>query len=1113
MIITPCVQGGSIGQSAENFIPNLLSDTTGVWLDPSDIRLNWRRNFARYSEDVTNAAWVKSATTASASNLFVETAVSGEHFISQTVTMGGICTFTFEVKDSSTGRSIIRAATGSTSATYGVVFDLNSNAFSTIGTAIISCTSTVLADGYTRISITSNAGVNQIRVQATSSGTTTYVGDITKGLYVRNLQVEYGSTFTGYQKITDGLADYSTYTGITIPTMYQDSVGTTTVSQVEQQVGLILDKSKRLVLGSEIVTNGTFDSSTGWTLNGSITAISGGILTLGDAAVNPGTATQTGVTLKANTFYKVSFNVVATTSGSVRIYFGAGAVAVTSIVSALGSYTFYILCPSAQTQFTIQTQNNPANISVDNVSIKEITGNHAYQATTNSRPYLRARQNRLTYSEQIENSVWTKSNTAIQSNLVKYSQDFNDGTWTKTNTSVQSNLLTYSQQFDNAAWTKRGVATAATTSAVTAPDGTSTAILISNIGASGVDDLFQNSSTAASGVSLSPSFYIYKISSTGILRLNNPASSSNGVWLVDLSLLSSGWERITSTHPAVTITTAFTGSGATNNGLQFIASSGGPLSFYLWGSQLILGTTPGNYRATTTTALPILFTGPDGTTNASLVIPTTTSGTHKILQTVSVATTGNLTYSVYVKAAGYNYVAINESAQTGYPSQILNLTDGTLGGNLVPGTTTIVTALSNGWYRLVWKMSTPASPKSFCIVPLNATGAINPNSYTYAGDGTSGIYIANSQVVNGDVPGDYQRTLASSLPLLYAAPDETLTAQKLLEDGTNNEHRTYFTAVWGPATYTYSIYLKAAERTFASITHLTVSPQPSIIINLSTGEITSPTNVTTSNAVNAGNGWWRVSMTYTNTISTTGYPQVAIYSAVTTGTYTGDGSSGIYIWGGDVRIGNTAGKYQRTTATAWNTVGTLDYDVIGQQPYLWFDGTDDSLVTNNVSFTSTDKITVCAGVTKLSDAVASILCELSTNIATNDGTFYLAAPEDVSTRYSIKSRGAGAPSGSQVASTTSGTYLSPVTNVLTATFDIAGDSNILRLNGTQINQAIGDQGTGNFGAYPLYIGRRGGSTLPFTGQLYNLVIAGKTVTSSQLTTIEKYVSSKTDIVI
>ena len=50
-----------------------------------------------------------------------------------------------------------------------------------------------------------------------------------------------------------------------LTTMFQDRAGTTPVTADGQTVGLILDKSKGLVLGSELVANGTFDTDlSGW---------------------------------------------------------------------------------------------------------------------------------------------------------------------------------------------------------------------------------------------------------------------------------------------------------------------------------------------------------------------------------------------------------------------------------------------------------------------------------------------------------------------------------------------------------------------------------------------------------------------------------------------------------------------------------------------------------------------------------------------------------------------------------------------------------------------------------------------------------------------------------
>ena len=61
-----------------------------------------------------------------------------------------------------------------------------------------------------------------------------------------------------------------------LTTLFQDAAGTTpvTLSPMEQPVGFMLDKSKGLVLGSELVSNGDFTKgTTGWdiTAGGGVT--------------------------------------------------------------------------------------------------------------------------------------------------------------------------------------------------------------------------------------------------------------------------------------------------------------------------------------------------------------------------------------------------------------------------------------------------------------------------------------------------------------------------------------------------------------------------------------------------------------------------------------------------------------------------------------------------------------------------------------------------------------------------------------------------------------------------------------------------------------------------
>ncbi len=198
--------------------------------------------------------------------------------------------------------------------------------------------------------------------------------------------------------------------------------------------------------------------------------------------------------------------------------------------------------------------------------------------------------------------------------------------------------------------------------------------------------------------------------------------------------------------------------------------------------------------------------------------------------------------------------------------------------------------------------------------------------------------------------------------------------------------------------------------------------------------------------------------------------------------------------------GSTRTAYQFNYSTV--NIAEPPYAQVGA---LKFDGSNDFLVTPSIDFSATDKMTVFAGVRKLSDAALGSVAELSVSSAANNGTWHLIAPGGVGTAtYYFGSKGTTAQ-GLQTPSS----YTAPITNVLTVIGDISGDSATTRVNGTQVQQDTGDQGTGNYGNYPIYIGMRAGTSIPFNGYLYNLIVVGKTLTSDQVYAIENYVNSKT----
>jgi hypothetical protein len=81
---------------------------------------------------------------------------------------------------------------------------------------------------------------------------------------------------------------------------------------------------------------------------------------------------------------------------------------------------------------------------------------------------------------------------------------------------------------------------------------------------------------------------------------------------------------------------------------------------------------------------------------------------------------------------------------------------------------------------------------------------------------------------------------------------------------------------------------------------------------------------------------------------------------------------------------------------------------------------------------------------------------------------------------------------------------------MTGLGNISGDSSALRINGTQVALDTADQGTGNFLAYPLYLFRRGGTSLPFNGRFYGMIVRfGPNLSSALIASTESYINSKT----
>ncbi|MDN5621575.1 MAG: hypothetical protein L0G96_00460 [Acinetobacter sp.] len=186
-----------------------------------------------------------------------------------------------------------------------------------------------------------------------------------------------------------------------LSTMYQDAGGTVPVTAAGQAVGLILDKSKGLALGSNLIPNGSFSSDTAWGKGAGWTIADGVARFDGSAAFsNLGNTTPSSINGK---WLRVELDLsnVGTLVTQVRILV-SGALAATIPVSGAGKYSARVLggsVPSIGIQSQGQSGANYA-FTLDNVSVKEAFGSHAYQSTSASRPILR--QNATTGANYLE---------------------------------------------------------------------------------------------------------------------------------------------------------------------------------------------------------------------------------------------------------------------------------------------------------------------------------------------------------------------------------------------------------------------------------------------------------------------------------------------------------------------------------------------------------------------------------------------------------------------------------------------------------------------------------------------------------------------------------------
>lgn len=176
------------------------------------------------------------------------------------------------------------------------------------------------------------------------------------------------------------------------------------------------------------------------------------------------------------------------------------------------------------------------------------------------------------------------------------------------------------------------------------------------------------------------------------------------------------------------------------------------------------------------------------------------------------------------------------------------------------------------------------------------------------------------------------------------APDGTLTADRISEDTGGSQHRIRQAtdiAIASGATSTLSVFVRADQKTRVSLrlTESTFAVSVDCSFNLATGLAGTPVNTGTASGgtasiVRLANGWFRCSLSGAlngGFLTCRGLIEL-MDTGGTTITYTGDGTSGLFIWGAQFETGvSFPSSYIPTTTVAVTRVADLCVRTLGSE--------------------------------------------------------------------------------------------------------------------------------------------------------------------------------------
>jgi hypothetical protein len=234
------------------------------------------------------------------------------------------------------------------------------------------------------------------------------------------------------------------------------------------------------------------------------------------------------------------------------------------------------------------------------------------------------------------------------------------------------------------------------------------------------------------------------------------------------------------------------------------------------------------------------------------------------------------------------------------------------------------------------------------VLQTALSGVSRENSYGYDSTGSIkpiGLMIEDSRtniLTHSTVP-NFVATWSTTggLGVLggQQAPDGSYTAVDIIEGGYTAQHEIlrFYTPTSG-FNYTHSVYIKKVNRKYGYLSAYSSSASNTFLVDLDTGDIVQSwtsgsigTMAPVRKVERAGNGWWRLSLTHTAVNANNIYIIAGGSDSLSPGlvntrpSYLGSGMVGVSIWGPQCEVGAGVTTYIPTPVTFASRASTATY--------------------------------------------------------------------------------------------------------------------------------------------------------------------------------------------